>query len=77
MAPWPDVRGLAYLVARRSADAAQEFQKILDHPGMVAGDPIGTQARLQLGRALCQGKVEMSPRWQSKNVPFCPGLSGT
>ena len=23
----------------------------------------------------CQGKVEMSPRWQSRNVPFCPGLS--
>ena len=20
----------------------------------------------------CQGKVEMSPRWQSRNVPFCP-----
>src|SRR5215472_11708842 len=22
---------------------------------------------------LCQGKVEMSPRWQSRNVPFLPG----
>ena len=21
----------------------------------------------------CQGKVEMSPCWQSRNVPFCPG----
>ena len=21
---------------------------------------------------ICQGKVEMSPRWQSRNVPFCP-----
>ena len=21
---------------------------------------------------LCQGKVEMSPRWQNRNVPFCP-----
>src|SRR5450755_3093077 len=22
----------------------------------------------------CQGKVEMSPCWQSRNVPFCGGL---
>jgi len=22
----------------------------------------------------CQGKVEMSPGWQSRNVPFCRGL---
>ena len=22
----------------------------------------------------CQGKVEMSPSWQSRNVPFCLGL---
>lgn len=22
----------------------------------------------------CQGKVEMSPCWQSRNVPFLPGL---
>ncbi len=22
----------------------------------------------------CQGKVEMSPCWQSRNVPFCRGL---
>jgi hypothetical protein len=24
----------------------------------------------------CQGKVEMSPLWQSRNVVFCLGLSG-
>ena len=24
----------------------------------------------------CRGKVEMSPRWQSRNVPFSPGLLG-
>ncbi len=24
----------------------------------------------------CQRKVEMSPRWQSRNVPFCLGLFG-
>jgi serine/threonine protein kinase/tetratricopeptide (TPR) repeat protein len=46
------VRGLAYLDARQSASAAAEFQKILDHRGIVASDPIGALAHLQLGRAL-------------------------
>src|SRR4051794_6846150 len=26
--------------------------------------------------ASCQGKVEMSPRWQSRNVPFSPSCRG-
>jgi cytochrome c-type biogenesis protein CcmH/NrfG len=46
------VRGLAYLAARQGTQAAAEFQKILDHRGIVASDPIGALARLQLGRAL-------------------------
>jgi DNA-binding winged helix-turn-helix (wHTH) protein/tetratricopeptide (TPR) repeat protein len=46
------VRGEAYLAARRGAEAAAEFQKILDHRGIVVSDPIGALARLQLGRAL-------------------------
>ena len=45
------VRGEAYLAARQAAEAAAEFQKVLDHRGIVAGDPIGALARLQLGRA--------------------------
>jgi serine/threonine protein kinase/tetratricopeptide (TPR) repeat protein len=44
-------RGQAYLAARRGAEAATEFQKILDHPGIMVGDPIGVLAHLQLGRA--------------------------
>jgi serine/threonine protein kinase/tetratricopeptide (TPR) repeat protein len=44
-------RGQAYLAARQGADAASEFQKILDHPGTMIGDPIGVLAHLQLGRA--------------------------
>jgi hypothetical protein len=28
----------------------------------------------QASELACQGKVEMSPRWQSRNVPFCPCL---
>jgi DNA-binding winged helix-turn-helix (wHTH) protein len=45
------VRGLAYLAAHQGADAAREFQKILDHRGIVICDPIGALAHLQLGRA--------------------------
>ena len=39
-------------MARQGAAAAIEFQKILDHPGIVGPDPIGAVAQLQLGRAL-------------------------
>jgi len=45
------VRGLAYLALRKDAEAAAEFQKILDHRGVVLEDPIGALARLQLARA--------------------------
>jgi eukaryotic-like serine/threonine-protein kinase len=45
------VRGLAYLAAHQGAEAAAEFQKILDHRGIVLTDPIGALAHLQLGRA--------------------------
>jgi tetratricopeptide (TPR) repeat protein len=46
------VRGMAYLAARRPSEAAAEFQRILDHPGIVLMDPMGAMARLQLARAL-------------------------
>jgi tetratricopeptide (TPR) repeat protein len=45
------VRGLALLAAHQDADAAAEFQSILDHRGLVASDPVGALAHLQLGRA--------------------------
>jgi len=45
------LRGLAYLAAHQGAEAAGEFQKILDHRGIVISDPIGALAHLQLGRA--------------------------
>jgi tetratricopeptide (TPR) repeat protein len=45
------VRGLAYLASHRGVEAVGEFQKILDHRGIVISDPIGALARLQLGRA--------------------------
>src|SRR5262249_40641603 len=46
------VRGQAYLAAGKGKQAAAEFQKVLDHPGIVFADPIGALAHLQLGRAL-------------------------
>lgn len=46
------VRGLAYSGLGRYREAAAEFQKILDHPGITLNDPIGPMARLQLARAL-------------------------
>jgi hypothetical protein len=44
------VRGEALLAAHRYAEAGAEFQKILDHRGIVGADPIGALAHLQLGR---------------------------
>ena len=46
------VRGLAFSRMGRHREAAAEFQKILDHPGITLNDPIGPMARLQLARAL-------------------------
>ena len=46
------VRGLAYLAAQQPAEAAAEFQRIVDHRSIVLVDPIDAFARLQLARAL-------------------------
>jgi tetratricopeptide (TPR) repeat protein len=46
------VRGLALSRMGRHREAAAEFQKIVDHPGMTLNDPIGPMARLQFARAL-------------------------
>ncbi len=45
------VRGEAYLAAHRGREAAGEFQKILDHRGILFADPVSALARLQTGRA--------------------------
>jgi hypothetical protein len=46
------VRGMGYLDSHQAEKAAAEFQKIVEHRGFVASDPIGALARLQLARAL-------------------------
>ena len=45
------LRGEAYLAAKQGTAAAAEFQKILDHPGVVRSEPIGALAHLEPGRA--------------------------
>ena len=46
------VRGQTYLAARKPADAAVEFRKIISRRGLVMEDPVDAVARLQLARAL-------------------------
>ena len=45
------VRGQAYLLAHNGTAAAAEFQKLLDHRGIVGNFVTGSLAHLQLGRA--------------------------
>jgi eukaryotic-like serine/threonine-protein kinase len=45
------LRGEAYLAAHQGSAATAEFQKILDHRGIVLNSPIGALAHLQIARA--------------------------
>jgi eukaryotic-like serine/threonine-protein kinase len=45
------LRGEAYLSAKQGTAAASEFQKIVDHSGVVGNQPIGALARLGMARA--------------------------
>ena len=45
------VRGEAFLAGHQGAEAAAEFQKLIDHRGIMAADPAGALARLEIGRA--------------------------
>jgi hypothetical protein len=45
------VRGKAYLLLHRGKEAAIEFQKLLDHRGVVINSPLGALARLGVAEA--------------------------
>jgi len=45
------LRGLAYLDEKNGTAAAAEFQKFLDHPGIVQNFLLGSLAHLQIARA--------------------------
>jgi tetratricopeptide (TPR) repeat protein/predicted Ser/Thr protein kinase len=52
------VRGQAFLASHQGTQAAAEFQKILDWPGVVVNEPIGALARLGLARSYAaQGDI--------------------
>jgi serine/threonine protein kinase/Tfp pilus assembly protein PilF len=50
----PYVRGQAYLVTGDASKAAAEFQKFLDHPGIVLNSPLGPLAHLGRARAFAR-----------------------
>jgi len=45
------LRGQAYLAAKQGSSAVTEFQKIVDHPGVLGNEPIASLAHLGLSRA--------------------------
>jgi len=45
------VRGRAHLVSRQGREAGVEFEKIVDHPGIVLNFPTAALAHLGLARA--------------------------
>jgi Tfp pilus assembly protein PilF len=76
------VRGEAYLAAHQGKEAAAEFQKILDHPGIVVNEPIGALAHVGLARAYAQSGDSSKAREQYEEFfalwmnadPGCPIL---
>ena len=49
------LRGQAYMQAHDAEAAAVEFQKLVDHPGLVSNFVTGALAHLELGRAYAMG----------------------
>ncbi len=47
----PYVRGATYLAAKKGPEAAAEFQKLINHSGLVLYETIGALAHLGMGRA--------------------------
>ncbi len=56
------VRGQAYAAKGEHQQAVAEFQKILDHPGLMMGDPAGARALLDKARSLVQAGNPASAR---------------
>jgi len=59
------IRGLAYLKLGDGDNAATEFQKVMDHPGIVQNFVIGALAHLQLARA-----YEMSGKHEEARTQY-------
>jgi tetratricopeptide (TPR) repeat protein len=68
--PYPIfVRGEAYLLAGEGDRAAAEFQKIIDHPGVVVNSPLGALGCLDLARAYAlDGATDSAARDKARNA---------
>ena len=75
------MHGQAYLEIHQGDEAAAEFQKILDHRGLVVFEPVGVLAHLSLARAyVLQGDTAKArdayqgffPLWKAadSNIPI-------
>jgi tRNA A-37 threonylcarbamoyl transferase component Bud32/tetratricopeptide (TPR) repeat protein len=56
------VRGHAYTAAGQHTQAVAEFQKILDHRGLMMGDPAGALALLEKARSLARAGDQVGAR---------------
>ena len=61
------VRAQAYAAIGQHKQAAAEFQKILDHPGLMMGDPAGARALLEKARSLARAGDQMGARAAYEN----------
>jgi DNA-binding winged helix-turn-helix (wHTH) protein/predicted Zn-dependent protease len=77
------LRGQAYLAAHKGPEAAREYQKILDHRGIMIGDPVLVLARFGLARSYALAGDSTNARTQYKEFlaewkdadPNLPGLN--
>ena len=61
------LRGEAYVASHQGSAAAAEFQKILDHPGVVQNEPIGALAHWGLARAYALSDESAKSRSEYQN----------
>jgi len=61
------IRGEALMAAHQYRKAAAEYQKVLDHRGIVGPDPIGALAHLQMGRALVASEDDIRAKAAYQN----------
>jgi tetratricopeptide (TPR) repeat protein len=67
------VRGEAYLRLQQGTQAAAEFKKFQDHPGIVMNFPLGALARLGLARAFAlQAGINFTPSQGRLSPTFKP-----
>jgi hypothetical protein len=72
------MRGQAHLVARHSKEAAEEFQKIIEHRGMSPNFLLSVLARLGLARAYAlDGDRSKSRAEYEEFFDFCDGIDST